>query len=140
MATARSVARRLVAGPWSFPGRPLSNRAPWTVQPIEESSFQSMADTVLDHINDVLDHNERVDIEHSDGVLTIVSADKHWVINKQTPNRQLWLSSPMSGPSRYDYISEHNQWMDSRSHIPLKQILEDEFTNALYSPIKFDEF
>lgn len=26
-----------------------------------------------------------------------------YVINKQTPNRQIWLSSPLSGPFRYDY-------------------------------------
>ena len=25
-----------------------------------------------------------------------------FVVNKQTPNRQLWLSSPISGPFRYD--------------------------------------
>jgi frataxin len=26
------------------------------------------------------------------------------VINKQPPNRQVWLSSPISGPKRYDYV------------------------------------
>lgn len=26
-----------------------------------------------------------------------------YVINKQTPNRQIWMSSPMSGPVRYDW-------------------------------------
>jgi frataxin len=26
-----------------------------------------------------------------------------WVINKQPPNKQIWLSSPLSGPKRYDY-------------------------------------
>ena len=25
-----------------------------------------------------------------------------YVINKQTPNKQIWLSSPISGPKRYD--------------------------------------
>jgi frataxin len=33
-----------------------------------------------------------------------VRLGKHgtYVINKQTPNRQVWLSSPVSGPFRYD--------------------------------------
>ena len=26
-----------------------------------------------------------------------------YVINKQTPNRQIWMSSPISGPVRYDW-------------------------------------
>ena len=28
------------------------------------------------------------------------------MINKQTPNRQIWLSSPVSGPKRYDWDPE----------------------------------
>jgi frataxin len=27
-----------------------------------------------------------------------------YVINKQPPNKQIWLSSPTSGPKRYDYV------------------------------------
>jgi len=36
-----------------------------------------------------------VDITYSQGVLNIKLGDAGtWVINKQTPNRQLWWSSP----------------------------------------------
>jgi len=27
-----------------------------------------------------------------------------YVINKQPPNKQIWLSSPKSGPKRYDWV------------------------------------
>ena len=27
-----------------------------------------------------------------------------YVLNKQPPNKQIWLSSPVSGPKRYDYV------------------------------------
>lgn len=27
-----------------------------------------------------------------------------YVINKQPPNKQIWLSSPISGPKRYDWV------------------------------------
>lgn len=27
-----------------------------------------------------------------------------YVINKQPPNKQIWLSSPVSGPKRFDYV------------------------------------
>ena len=39
----------------------------------------------------------------SDGVLTVkLGAHGTYVLNKQTPNQQIWLSSPVSGPYRYD--------------------------------------
>ena len=40
----------------------------------------------------------------ADGVLTVNLGGEQgiYVINKQTPNRQIWLSSPLSGPKRLD--------------------------------------
>jgi frataxin len=39
------------------------------------------------------------------GVLNItVPALGTFVLNKQPPNKQIWLSSPISGPKRYDWI------------------------------------
>lgn len=37
-----------------------------------------------------------------------------YVLNKQPPNKQIWLSSPESGPKRYDWVirgegMEHKQ-------------------------------
>lgn len=36
-----------------------------------------------------------------------VNLGKHgfWVINKQAPNQQIWWSSPISGPRRYEHLS-----------------------------------
>lgn len=39
------------------------------------------------------------------GVLNVTFPDLGtYVINKQPPNKQIWLSSPKSGPKRYDYV------------------------------------
>jgi frataxin len=39
------------------------------------------------------------------GVLTLTFPPiGTYVINKQPPNKQIWLSSPISGPKRYDYV------------------------------------
>ena len=38
------------------------------------------------------------------GVLTLHYEGKDYVINKQPPNKQIWLSSPISGPKRYDFV------------------------------------
>ena len=32
-----------------------------------------------------------------------------WVINKQAPNMQLWWSSPISGPLRFEYTGINNE-------------------------------
>lgn len=46
-------------------------------------------------------------MEFSAGVLTVqVEGKGTWVINKQPPNKQIWLSSPVSGPRRFDWIGE----------------------------------
>jgi frataxin len=36
--------------------------------------------------------------------MTVKTSDGSWVINKQPPNKQIWLSSPISGPKRYDWV------------------------------------
>ena len=37
------------------------------------------------------------------GVLTMVlDGGNTYVLNKQRPNRQVWLSSPVSGPRRFE--------------------------------------
>lgn len=39
------------------------------------------------------------------GVMTISHPSKgEYVINKQPPNKQIWLSSPVSGPKRFDWV------------------------------------
>lgn len=39
------------------------------------------------------------------GVLNLSHSTKGtYVLNKQPPNKQIWLSSPLSGPKRYDYV------------------------------------
>lgn len=34
-----------------------------------------------------------------------------YVINKQPPNKQIWLSSPSSGPKRFDYDIKAQRWI-----------------------------
>lgn len=36
--------------------------------------------------------------------MTVKTAQGTYVLNKQPPNKQIWLSSPISGPKRYDWV------------------------------------
>lgn len=83
------------------------------------------------------------------GVLTINLGNRgSYVINKQTPNRQVWWSSPIrcahsrsrrrsgsgltppavsrSGPKRYEYSDEVGEWVSTRDSSPLLPRLRDE--------------
>jgi len=55
------------------------------------------------------------EVNFASGVLTLyLPPHGTWIINKQTPNQQLWWSSPISGPRRYEYEEESERWVYSR--------------------------
>ena len=59
------------------------------------------------------------------GVLTLSLDSKGtYVINKQAPNKQIWSSSPVSGPVRYDLVQR--RWVYARDGHEMLQRLESE--------------
>ncbi|CAF0818714.1 unnamed protein product [Didymodactylos carnosus] len=78
------------------------------------------------------------DVTYSNGVLTVdLGQNGTYVVNKQTPNRQIWLSSPRSGPRRYDYIQ--NQWLYKHDHITLHELLTNEISEIFHDKIDFHD-
>ena len=66
------------------------------------------------------------------GVLTLrMGAAGTFVLNKQTPNRQLWLSSPISGPKRFNWHVERRCWEYARDHTRLTELLNRELCDVL---------
>lgn len=55
-----------------------------------------------------------------------------YVLNKQPPNKQIWLSSPVSGPKRYDWVvpegahETEGQWIYLRDGSNLTKLLNEE--------------
>ncbi|KAL7798169.1 hypothetical protein V8C37DRAFT_368965 [Trichoderma ceciliae] len=78
---------------------------------VAELSDAEYHDLSNEYLNDLLekfethqDNGSPIDVEYSSGVMTISVAGKGtYIINKQPPNKQIWLSSPLSGPKRYDF-------------------------------------
>ncbi|KAH7623553.1 hypothetical protein Ndes2526B_g01998 [Nannochloris sp. 'desiccata'] len=103
-------------------------------QTLAENAFHKLADSTLDNFYDVIEQyldsidldNDDQDIEYSQGVLTVQLGGTlgTYVINKQTPNRQIWMSSPVSGPIRYDFYK--GNWIYSRDGHKLHERLESE--------------
>ncbi|PTB66457.1 Frataxin [Trichoderma citrinoviride] len=90
---------------------PTKTETKFAVAELSSEEYNDLAD---EYMNDLLekfetlqDNGAPIDVEYSSGVMTVTVAGKGtYVINKQPPNKQIWLSSPLSGPKRYDFCVE----------------------------------
>ncbi|KAH8100554.1 Frataxin [Cristinia sonorae] len=105
---------------------------------LSTNDYHKYADWTMDQLVDTLEvlldgiGNPHYELEYNSGVLTLNLHDKGtYVINKQPPNKQIWLSSPVSGPKRYDYIPEQDDWVYSRESQSLGDLLNEELSSAL---------
>lgn len=109
---------------------------------ISEKMFHSVANDTLDMLQEKIEaYGEDLDVDgfdmdYSDGVMTVRLGDLGtYVLNKQTPNRQIWLSSPVSGPARFDWMANDSMWVYRRSKAELVSLLEQELSELLGSPV-----
>ena len=115
----------------------------------EEMVFHKVADEMLHNLQDAVEEwgednaGDDFDLSHEMGVVTISlgSGKGTYVINKQAPNKQIWLSSPMrcvkrwlrsfqsawpgSGPCRYE-CGEDGIWRHTRDASKLSDLLRAE--------------
>lgn len=99
-------------------------------------------DTLCERLEDIADSNsvpDEYDVVFESGVLKLhISKDVGtYVINKQSPNKQIWFSSPKSGPKRYDY--HDNSWKYSHDGSYLHALLQEELSEALKLDLNFLE-
>lgn len=103
---------------------------------VDLNVYHEASDKELDELSDKLEEvledrfDKGADVCLNNGVLTVVIDDQNtYVINKQTPNRQLWLSSPISGPKRFDLIQ--GKWVDKGDKIELHSLINKELAQLL---------
>ncbi|XP_069006009.1 frataxin, mitochondrial [Embiotoca jacksoni] len=118
----------------------LTSPGRWSATPVQtseltEAAYEKLADETLDGLADFFEDltdegftGSDYDVVFSSGVLTVKVGGDHgtYVINKQTPNKQIWLSSPTSGPKRYDWTGE--RWVYTHDGVGLHQLLSTEFS------------
>ncbi|KAI5095286.1 frataxin, mitochondrial [Silurus meridionalis] len=118
---------------------------------LPEAIYEKLADETLDamaeYFEDLTDESFTApdyDVMFSSGVLTVKVGGDHgtYVINKQTPNRQIWLSSPTRqvssqpvslGPKRYNWTGE--RWVYAHDGMALHDLLSKEFSAIFQSNI-----
>lgn len=108
---------------------------------IKRFDFNTVSEGCLNNLLEKLELKENLlpatfDAEYSQGVLTLKFDPKTvYVINKQPPNEQIWMSSPFSGPRRFEWNFSNETWRDVRNcEIELNEFLRKELKENL----KFD--
>ena len=105
---------------------------------LAEHTLQSLTDQ-FDLLPTIAQCSQQYDVNYADGVLTIVVSDDvgTFVINKQAPNRQIWLSSPISGPKRFDLVK--GRWIYSHNNSCLHDLLHVEFSDIFKCEVVLEE-
>ncbi|KAK4444435.1 hypothetical protein QBC34DRAFT_415234 [Podospora aff. communis PSN243] len=119
---------------------------------ITDAEYHSAADDYMDrllsHLEALEEQNADMEVEYSAGVMKISFGPESgtYVINKQPPNKQIWLSSPKSGPKRYDYVilgdGQHEkqdtacgEWLYLRDNTTMAELLREEIGIDLRMPV-----
>lgn len=115
-------------------------------QELTPVEFEKISDETLDSLTEYFDelieqaaHLSDADVSYGDGVLTVKFGNSYgtYVINRQTPNKQIWLSSPKSGPKRYDFIN--GRWIYKHDGKTLHELLNSEIAAIIKNQTNFDK-
>jgi CyaY protein len=95
---------------------------------MNDLKFATKIEETLNHIADRIeeqDVNYEVDIDFDGDILNLETKHGMYVINKQSAAKELWLSSPISGPKHFAYDNEALKWI-TKDRIDLYDILSKE--------------
>lgn len=115
---------------------------------VDSITFETFCNETLDSLCEYFDDLvekypifKSADVTFSDGVLTVNLGSNFgtYVINRQTPNKQIWLSSPTSGPKRYDYLVNRRCWVYRHDNVSLHRLLEKEISAIINEPIDLSQ-
>ena len=107
---------------------------------MDNSQFETLADAMLGRIQSALEAaGGDLDVELVEGVLTVeTESGGKFLVNKHGPNRQIWLSSPVSGAWHFAWSEMHQGWISTRGGERLEELLGRELSEAAGEAIRFD--
>jgi frataxin len=107
------------------------------------SEYNTVADECLENLQDALDEwleenvnngssrDDTTEVVYASGVLTLkLPPHGTWVLNKQSATQQIWWSSPLSGPKRFEYAD--GAWWSTKDGLNLERQLAQELRH--FSP------
>jgi len=96
---------------------------------MDATAFEDLAESTLEHLFEALDDaiGDDADVDFDNGILTVELEDgRQYVINKHAPNKQIWLSSPISGAAHFEYDGQ--AWVSTRGGEALLSVLNAEIS------------
>jgi iron donor protein CyaY len=102
---------------------------------MNESEFISLSEFILENISEILEENDQdsqLDIEYNDGILEIeiIDQNKKYVINRNSGNKKIWLSSPFTGADYFSYNYDQKKWFNDNNI---------ELGDKLFNELKFNK-
>ena len=98
---------------------------------MDATEFENLADETLENLFEAIDDaiGGDADVDFENAILTIEWEDgRQYVINKHAPNKQIWLSSPVSGAAHYAFDLEAGTWVSTRGGEALLDVLGAELS------------
>jgi iron-sulfur cluster assembly protein CyaY len=107
---------------------------------MDDSAFESLAEATLARLQQQIEAAlDDVDVELRGGILTLELDDgRQYVINKHTPNRQIWLSSPVSGAAHFAPDPQGRAWRSTRGEALLHPLLATELAELTGQTVELD--
>ncbi|MBT4934037.1 MAG: iron donor protein CyaY [Rhodospirillaceae bacterium] len=108
--------------------------------PLDSKAFEIQAEKTLHDIFEQIDDalGDVMDVDLEAGILTIeLENGSQYVINKQAPNQEIWLSSPLSGAKHFYFDEHQDTWIDTRAGEKLNDLLSNEMTTASGTAFSF---
>ncbi|KAE9971045.1 hypothetical protein EG328_000354 [Venturia inaequalis] len=109
---------------------------------ITNEEYHDRSDQFLESLLSKLEARQEekgdIDVEYSAGVLSVDMGEKGtYILNKQPPNKQIWLSSPITGPKRFDWVllsegqdmkegSGAGDWVYIKDNTSLTELVKEE--------------
>ena len=78
---------------------------------MKDLDFSIEVERIINKIATTIEDNDqecRFDLDLNDGILSFSNESGTYVINKQSVAKEIWLSSPISGP--YHFALQGKQW------------------------------
>ena len=97
-------------------------------------SFETLANQVLEDLFEQLETavGDDAEVDFENGILTVeLESGGQYVINKNAPSRQIWLSSPKSGAHHFDQDEATGRWVSTRGAGDLLVLLGGELGASL---------
>jgi frataxin len=85
---------------------------------MDQSAFERQAAALLEAFFDEIDATlgDELDVDYEGGILTIKLPDgRTFLVNKHAPNREIWLSSPVSGAWHFAFDAGDALWRSTRA-------------------------